>query len=153
MTRHDQPGPRPEAGNGPLMAGPQWYRARIRSLGPLFGLVPMVLMGATAMLALRLGDGRSSGLIGLVGGVSAAPGLLVAGAPFADAGRYPLAVLASVPLWLVLGLIASRRATRSAVASWRDYGRELLWLTIGVVMGAVGALIAATSILGESLIL
>lgn len=104
------------------------------------------------MLALRLGDGRSSGLIGLFGGVSAAPGLLVAGAPFADAGRYPIAVLASVPLWLILGLIASRRATRSPTAVWRDYTRELLWLTIGVVMGAAGALVAATSILGESLI-
>jgi len=104
------------------------------------------------MLALRVGDGRSSGLIGLIGGVSAAPGLLVAGAPFADEGRYPLAVLASVPLWLVLGLIASRRATRSPMASWRDYSRELVWLTVGVVMGAIAALVAATAILGESLI-
>lgn len=113
----------------------------------------MLVLGATAFAALRLGDGRSSGLIGLVGGVTAAPGLLVAGAPFADEGRYPLAVLASVPLWLVLGLIASRRATRPVLASWRDYWRELTWLTIGVLMGAIAALIAATSILGESLIL
>lgn len=103
-------------------------------------------------MALQLGDGRTSGLIGLVSGVSAAPGLLVAGAPLADDGRYPIAVLASVPLWLVLGLIASRRATRSPIAAWRDYGRELLWLTISVVLGACAALIAATSILGESLI-
>ena len=135
------------------MAGPRWYRARIRVLGPLLGVVPMMVIGAVAWLALRLGDGRSSGLIGLIGGVTAAPGLLVAGAPFADQGRYPLAVLASVPLWLVLGLIASRRATRPALASWRDYWREMTWLTIGVLMGAVGALIAATTILGESLIL
>ena len=121
-------------------------------LGPLFGVIPMAAMGATAIAALRLGDGRTSGLIGLIGGVSAAPGLLVAGAPFADESRYPIAALASVPLWLILGLIASRRATRRPMATWTDYTRELLWLTIGVVMGAVGALVAATSILGESLI-
>ncbi len=113
----------------------------------------MAVLGGIASASLWLGDGRSSGLIGLVGGVTAAPGLLVAGAPFADDARYPLAVLASVPLWLLLGLIASRRATRAVLASWRDYWRELTWLTIGVLMGAVGALIAATTILGESLIL
>ena len=105
------------------------------------------------MIALQLGDGRTSGLIGLVTGVSAAPGLLVAGAPFADDGRYPLAVVASIPLWLMLGLVASRRATKRPMATWTDYWRELMWLTSGVVIGAVAALVAATSILGESLIL
>lgn len=134
------------------MAGPRWYRARIRLLGPLFGLIPMAVLGAIALVSLRVGDGRMSGLIGLIGGVSAAPGLLVAGAPFADEARYPLAVLASVPLWLLLGFVASRRATQSPVAGWGDYARELLWLTIAVVMGATVALIAATAILGESLI-
>lgn len=112
----------------------------------------MAVLGATAWIALRVGDGRTSGLIGLVGGVSAAPGLLVAGAPLADDSQYPLAVLASVPLWLVLGFLASRRATAAAVAGWRDYWREMFWLTAAVVAGASGALIAATAILGESLI-
>ena len=59
----------------------------------------------------------------------------------------------SAPLWLVLGLIASRRATQAVVASWRDYWRELLWLTIAVMAGAMIALLIATSVLGESLIL
>lgn len=121
-------------------------------LGPLFGLVPMAIFGAASLIALQVGDGRTSGLIGLIGGVSAAPGLLVAGAPFADEGRYPIAVLASVPLWLALGFLASRRATLSPVAGWADYARELLWLAISVVTGAVAALIAATAVLGESLI-
>lgn len=112
----------------------------------------MAILGGIAMLSLRVGDGRTSGLIGLVGGVSAAPGLLVAGAPLADDARYPLAVLASVPLWLLLGFLASRRATRTPIAVWRDYARELFWLTVAVVIGACGALIAATAVLGESLI-
>jgi hypothetical protein len=118
----------------------------------LLGLVPMALLGAMAWLALRVGDGRTSGLIGLVGGVSAAPGLLIAGAPLADDSSYPLAVLASVPLWLCLGFLASRRATVSPIAAWRDYWREMLWMTVAVVIGACAALIAATAILGESLI-
>jgi len=134
------------------MAGPRWYRARIRLLGPLVGLTPMVILGAIAMISLRVGDGRTSGLIGLVAGVSAAPGLLLAGAPFADDARYPLAVVASTPLWFLLGLLASRRATRIPTANWWDYARELFWLTVAVVLGASGALIAATTVLGESLL-
>jgi len=118
----------------------------------MFGLIPMAVLGAVAMIALRVGDGRTSGLVGLVAGVSAAPGLLIAGAPFADDSQYPLAVLASMLLWLLLGLLASRRATRHPTATWRDYARELLWLTIAVVAGASLALVAATASLGESLI-
>lgn len=105
------------------------------------------------MISLRVGDGRSSGLIGLLSGVSAAPGLLVAGAPFADDSRYQVAILASIPLWILLGVIASQRATNRSLASWRDYVRELIWLTIGVVMGAGAALVAAVAVLGESLVL
>ena len=113
----------------------------------------MAILGGVALVALRLGDGRLSGLVGLIGGVSAAPGLLLAGAPLASSDNYPLAVLASVPLWLLLGLIASRRATTHVVASWRDYWRELTFLAVGVFLGALAALIAATQILGESIVL
>lgn len=136
----------------PLVAGPRWYRARIRVLGPLLGLVPMAVLGAFAWLVLRIGDGRTSGLLGLVAGVSAAPGLLIVGAPFADDSHYPMAVLCSIPLWLLLGFVASRRATRSTVASWSDYWREMIYLTIAVILGAIAALAAATYILGESLL-
>ena len=125
---------------------------RIRLFGPVLGMVPMAVLGAVSWLALRIGDGRTSGLLALVAGVSAAPGLLFVGAPFADDAKYPMAILASMPLWLVLGLIASRRATRSTVASWRDFWREMTYLTVAVVIGAVVALAAATKILDESLV-
>ena len=115
-------------------------------------MVPMALLGAISWLSLRIGEGRTSGLLALVAGVSAAPGLLFVGAPFADDAKYPMAVLASIPLWLLLGLIASRRATRSTVASWRDYWREMTYLTVAVVIGAIVALAAATKILDESLV-
>jgi hypothetical protein len=135
-----------------LVAGPRWYRARIRLFGPVLGLVPMAVLGGISWGSLRIGEGRTSGMLGLVSGVAAAPGLLVAGAPFADNARYQTAILASIPLWLLLGWLASRRATLPAVASWRDYWRELCYLTVAVVLGAIGALVAATLVLGESLV-
>lgn len=112
----------------------------------------MALIGGAAWLVLQLGDGRASGLFGLAAGVTAAPGLLIAGAPFADSGNYPLAVLGSVPLWAALGVLASRRATARPMAAWDDYARELVFLTLAVAAGAVAALAVAAAVLGESLV-
>lgn len=151
MTRHDHAA-RGGAVVGPLIEGPRWYRTRIRMFGPVAALLPMAMLGAASWLTLRIGDGRTSGILGLVTGVAAAPGLLVAGAPFAPQESYPLAVLASVPLWMVLGALAGRRATRTAIASWRDFWREMTLLSLSVMLGAIGALVAATLVLGETLV-
>lgn len=148
---HDDHEPFDESAQ-PLVGGTRWYRAQLRKWGWLAGVVPMAVIGAAAWLVLRIGDGRPSGLFGLAAGVTAAPGLLVVGAPFADNSNYPLAVAASVPLWFALGFLAARRATVSPVAAWKDYSRELLWLTIAVAVGAGVALVAATWYLGESLV-
>ena len=121
-------------------------------LGPVYGLIPMVVLGVVALVALELFDGRLSGLVGLFAGATAAPGLLVAGAPFGDESNYPLAVLASVPLWMFLGYVAANRATRRAVATWGDYARELLLLTLAVAIGAGIALVVAATVVGRSLI-
>lgn len=134
------------------MAGPRWYRSRLRRWGWLAGLLPMAVIGGAAWIVLRVGEGRTSGLFGLGAGVTAAPGLLVVGAPFADSGNYPLAVLGSVPLWALLGWFAARRATVRPVADWGDYARELLWMTFAVAVGAVAALAIAALQLGESLV-
>ena len=143
----------PTRRDGPVVEGPQWYRSRLRRWGWLAGLAPMVLIGGAAWIVLRVGEGRASGLFGLAAGVTAAPGLLVAGAPFASSSTYPLAVAASAPLWCALGLVAARRATVSPVAGWFDYARELLWLTVAVAVGAGVALAVATLYLGELLVL
>ena len=137
----------------PVIEGPRWYRARIRSLGPFAALVPPAVLGLVAMAALALGSGKSSALIGLVGGVIAAPTLLLAGAPFGHGDAYTLAVVASVPLWLLIGFVAARRATRSPMATWREFWHEYAFLAAGVAIGAVAALVAATVILGETLLI
>lgn len=120
-------------------------------LGPLLAVLPPAAIGGLAWLALELGDGRLSGIVGLFGGVIAAPGLLVAGAPFGDDSTYRIAVLASVPLWLLIGIVAARRSTRSPIAVWSDFWREYTWLAMGVALGAVGGLAAASTVLGETL--
>lgn len=136
----------------PIVEGARWYRERIRKLGPIIGLVPMGVLGFAAFAVLRVGAGRLSGLFGLVVGCAAAPGLLIAGAPFAKSTYFPIAIVASAIGWTALGYWASRRATRSTLATWHDYWRELGWMTVAVLLGVVGAFMVAGAVLGEPLV-
>ena len=132
--------------------GPRWFRSRIRSRGPFLALGPPALLGLLSLLLLNLTDGASSGLGALVLGVLAAPALLAVGAPFSSQSWYPAGIAISALLWLVLGFVAARRATRNPMATWADYWRDYGWLAGGVWLGAVTALAVARVVLGEALI-
>jgi hypothetical protein len=136
----------------PLVEGPRWYRSRIRNLGPFAALLVPAAMGVTALFLLNVLDSSWSGMAGLVLGVFAAPGLLAVGAPFSDTSRYPLGIGLSVALWLVIGLVASRRSTRNPFAVWADYWRNYAWMAVGVFVGASAALAIARVSLGRALI-
>ncbi|WP_395152766.1 hypothetical protein [Ilumatobacter sp.] len=146
--------PRVSADRGrdaPLIDGPRWYRTRIRARGPLLGLLFPALIGSASYAVLHLSDAAWSGAIGLIGGALAAPGLLIAGAPFGDRSVYPVAVAASAVAWILVGLLASRRATRNPLATWNDYWRHYFWMAAGIWFGAGIALGIATISLGEAL--
>ncbi|MGB0112728.1 MAG: hypothetical protein WBP59_05870 [Ilumatobacteraceae bacterium] len=150
------PGARPaayhEQPSGPLVEGPRWYRSRIRTFGPFVALIVPGIVGAIAFCSLRWFDSALSGAIGLIGGVFAAPGLLAAGAPFGDRDIYPVAVIASGLLWLLVGFLASRRATRNPMATWGDFWRHYAWLCAGVWVGAGAALVISALTISDSLI-
>ena len=109
------------------------------------------IVGAVAWLSLELFDTAWSGAVGLIAGVLAAPGLLAVGAPFGDKDLYPLAIGASVVMWLLVGVLASRRATRNPMATWADFWRHYAWLCGGIWVGCGAAMIVAASAVGESL--
>ena len=135
----------------PLAEGPRWYRTRLRTFGPLVALIVPAIVGGLASLSLRLFDTAWSGAVGLIGGVFAAPALLAAGAPFGDRGLYPLAVAASGLLWLLVGFVAARRATRNPMATWADFWRHYAWMCAGVWAGAAIALGVAALSISDSL--
>ena len=143
--------PSPPHPGAPLVEGPRWYRRRIRFWGPILGLVVPGLVGAIAYLALHLSDAPWSGAVGLIGGVFAAPGLLLVGAPFGERDLYPLAVGASGLLWVLIGLLASRRATRNPMATWSDFWRHYWWLCGGIWVGCSIALGVAAVVISDSL--
>lgn len=135
----------------PLPEGPRWYRSRIRFWGPFQALIVPGIIGIVAYASLQLFDTAWSGAVGLVGGVLAAPVLLIVGAPFGERGMYPLAVLASAPLWMLVGWIAALRATRNPMADWREFWKQLVPLTVGIWVGVLTAMLIATVSIGDSL--
>lgn len=137
---------------GHVHGGPHWYRARIRRLGPFLALALPALIGLIAVCALEFANGLVSGWTGLVLGVCAAPGLLVIGAPFASTSSYPIGIGISVVLWLGIGVIATRVATRNPVASFTDFWRAYRWLAGSVFIGALAALGASSLLLGRQLL-
>ena len=118
-------------------------------MGVLAGLLPPAVLGALSMLLLRDNQTTVRGVLGFVTAVLAAPGLLVAGVPMAGStGLYLAAAAASALMWLLVGAVASARATRRPVATWGDFWKEYLWLAGGVWLGVFGSLVAANLILG-----
>jgi hypothetical protein len=136
----------------PVPMGPRAYRSKLRGSGPFVALLPPGILGAFSLLLLRGHTSLMRGVAGFLTAILAAPGLLVAGAPLRS-GRsvYFGAVVGSAVLWMIVGAIAARRATRMPAASWRDYWREYVWLAAGVWLGVVLALVAVNLIFGRAL--
>jgi hypothetical protein len=136
----------------PVPLGPRAYRSKLRSSGPIVAQVPPGILGVVSLLLLRGHTSLVRGIVGFLTAILAAPGLLVAGAPLRS-GRsvYLGAVVGSAVLWMIVGAIAARRATRMPAASWRDYWHEYIWLAAGVVLGVVLALGTVNLIFGRAL--
>lgn len=134
----------------PIIEGPRWYRHQIRARGPWVALIPPVVIGTVAAVVLASVESRVTGILGLIAALACAPTLLLAGAPYGSSSAYPLAIAAAIPFWLIVGIIVSRRATRSPMATWSAYWREYAWVGAGVAGGAVVALLISMLLLGES---
>lgn len=116
---------------------------RIRTLGPLAALlVPLTLSGiGLLVLAAWPCSGRgciepSLGAWVLV--LFAFPTALIAGLPwYVNPLTVGVAFVSSVGLWMVLGAIAGRRATRELDAGWGTFAVEMLGLALGVIGGVL----------------
>ncbi len=135
-----------------LTGGPRWYQRRIRAFGPLLGLLVPGIVGLVAYAALQVSDAAWSGTSGTAASYFAAPALVAIGGPLADPDLRPLAIGASAVMWLLAGVLASRRATRNPFATWGDFWRHYSWLLIGIWVGVLMALAIASAWIGPELI-
>lgn len=133
--------------------GPRAFRYRIRRLGPLVALAPAALLALASYALLRNNTATSRGIAGFATAVLGGPALMAFGIPLATgSGQLMLGALVSAVLWLLVGLLAARRATRSPVATWRDFWREYLWLAGGIWAGVVAALVVVELSVGRALL-
>lgn len=115
-------------------------------------LVPS-LLGVLSLLMLRDSHTTSRGIGGFVAAVLAVPTLPIFGAPIRSGGKvYLLAVATSVVVWLLAGVLASRRATSRPMATWAGFWGEYLVLALSVWLGALLSLVAANLVLGRALL-
>jgi hypothetical protein len=132
--------------------GPLAYRSKLRGSGPIVALIPPAVLGAISLILLHGHSSLVRGVGGFLTAIFAAPGLLVAGVPLRSGPTVYLgAVAGSAVLWMLIGAIAARRATRVPAASWRDYWREYVWLACGVWLGVVVAIGAVDLMFGGAL--
>lgn len=120
--------------------------------GTLLGLLIPGTIGAIAYFSLQLSDASWSGPVGLIGGYFAAPTLLGVGAPFGDRDLYPLAAIAAGLLWMAIGFLAARRATRNPMATFADFWRHYTWMLLGIWVGVAIALAVATIRIGSGVL-
>lgn len=134
-----------------VIEGPRWFRTEIRHKGPLYALIPPLSLGAVALLCINVFQTQLTGLIGLISAYFAAPVLPILGAPFSATNRHPLAIGISALLWVVIGVVAARRATRDPMAVWSDFWRTYAWLAGGVWLGALIPMLVARFGIGGQL--
>jgi hypothetical protein len=134
-----------------VVEGPRWFRMQIRHRGPLYALIPPLLLGVAALACIHLFESQITGLAGLAFAYFSAPVLPMLGAPFSESSRHPVAIAISAVLWVGIGILASRRATRNPMASWGDFWRDYSWLAGGVWLGAVVPMMVARFGIGGQL--
>jgi hypothetical protein len=134
-------------------AGARSYRRSIRSRGPMVALFVPVVLGVLSLVMLHNSHSTARGVGGFVAAVFAAPLLPAFGAPLRSGGSvYLLAIVTSAVVWLLIGLVASRRATLRPLATWGGYWSEYLLLAVSVWVGVVLSLVAANLVLGRALL-
>jgi hypothetical protein len=133
--------------------GPRAFRFRLRRIGGFAALAPAAALALLSFLFLRNNTTAVRGVAGFVAATLAAPALMPFGIPLAnDASRMLLGILVSVVLWFGIGVVAARRATRSPVATWRDFWREYLWLAGGIWLGVLAGLLVIEIVLGRAML-
>ena len=124
--------------------GLQYHRQRVLQFAPLMSLTVPMISGILALVLLRGSTSTWRGLIGFVAAVVALPTAPIVGLPVVGgSGRWVAALLSSLALWCLLGIVAARRSTRRMAASWPEWRREWLRLAVGAWAGAMIGMVLA----------
>lgn len=118
--------------------GPRFHRQQIVRYGPLASLIVPAVSGILALILLYGSQSTWRGIIGLTAALLALPTLPIVGIPVtAGPTRWLVAIISSVALWLFLGHVAARRASRRMASSWPEWRQQWWRLAAGSWMGSL----------------
>jgi hypothetical protein len=124
----------------PVPDGPVANRRAVRRYGAFAALLAPAVAGGIGALLLWGSDTAWRGVPGFTLLVAAAPIMPLAGVPASGGSdRYLIAGVLSAVLWMVIGFVASRRATRMPIATWYDWRTEYIRLALGASLGGLAA--------------
>ena len=133
--------------------GPRAFRYRIRRFGAVVALAPAAALGLASVALLHDNAATTRGVAGFAAAMLGGPALMAFGVPLASgSSKILLGAAVSALLWCAVGIVASLRATRSPVATWRDFWREYLWMAGGIWLGVVVALVVVELTVGRALL-
>jgi hypothetical protein len=117
------------------------YRHELRRKAGVYAVAVAVGVALVGVGLIVL-PGRLTGLVGFALIVAAFPLLVAFGVPLsASATAIVLGVVFSLGLWFGLGQWAAHRATRQAIADWRDWWRVMWPLALAMVLGGGGGFV------------
>jgi hypothetical protein len=133
-----------------VRGGPVAYRLALRRLGPLVALLLPAAMAVLGYLIWNGSEGVRPALLVWFLGALAMPTAVLVGLPlFATAATLWAAAGTSAVVWLLLGRYAARRATRAPIATWRDWWREFIVLTLAMWAGIGAGLLTMAFVLSR----
>lgn len=138
-------------------AGPLAYHRRLRMFGPIAGMFPpTVIVVATYLLRpvmeCDLGACGRQVVTSWILPALSLPTAVLWGLPIEGGTSRIIGVIATSALaWLLVGVVATARATRSLVATWRDWWREYLWIGVFVWAGVGLGLVILSKVMKSGL--
>jgi polyferredoxin len=117
------------------------YRQELRRKAGAYVAAAAVVVGVIGVLLIAL-PGRITGLIGFALIIAAFPLMVAFGIPLSiGVVSITLGAVTSLALWFALGQWAAHRATKEAVADWRDWWRTMWPLALAMALGGGGGFV------------
>jgi hypothetical protein len=77
------------------------------------------------------------------------PVMPILGIPAAGgSGRIMVAVAISAALWWFLGQLAAAKVSSKPIVGWREWSREFIFFSTGIIAGTIGGITLAAYLLG-----
>jgi hypothetical protein len=129
--------------------GLMYSRRHVRRRGGFVGIAISLTFFAIGWILRALLDGTIANVAWFTFTMIAFPVMPILGIPASGGGgRVLVAVLISALVWWFLGQLAAVRALSRPIVGWKEWMREFMFYSTGIVVGTIGGIALAAYLLG-----